>query len=148
MERKVIYAGLGPRFVALLIDLIIFCVLFFPVTRLVKGVWIMGAADHRWARGLFITDPLCIAFLVFMAAYFVLLEAYCSKTGGKLILGLKVIGPDGQKPGLKKSLARNLLRVVDSLPTLSILGITLIATSPQKARFGDRITGTRVIKCR
>ncbi|MGM0366079.1 MAG: RDD family protein [Actinomycetota bacterium] len=148
MKRKVIFAGLGLRFAALLIDLLVFSALFFPVTRLLKGVWIMGAADHRWAKGLFITDPLCIAFLVFMAAYFVLLEAYWSKTLGKLAMGIKVAGTNGQKPGLKKSMARNILRVVDSLPAGNILGIILIASSRQKERFGDRIAGTRVIKYR
>jgi len=34
---------------------------------------------------------------------------------------------------------------VDSLPALNILGVVLIATSPERARFGDRVAGTRVI---
>ncbi|UCE25420.1 MAG: hypothetical protein JSU74_05075, partial [Candidatus Zixiibacteriota bacterium] len=57
------YAGPGIRFLALLIDLLVLCIVFFPVTRMVKGVWIMSAGDHLWAYGWLITDPLCIAFL-------------------------------------------------------------------------------------
>jgi len=43
MKQKVKnYAGLLSRFLALTIDFLIFCVIFFPMTRIVKGVWIMS----------------------------------------------------------------------------------------------------------
>ena len=63
-DSKYHYAGLWPRFLALFIDFLLFCALFFPVTRLVKGVWLMSPADHKWNYGYIITDPLCIAFLI------------------------------------------------------------------------------------
>jgi uncharacterized RDD family membrane protein YckC len=60
---------------------------------------------------------------------------------------LRVINPDDDsKPGLARSLVRNLLRFVDGLPALNILGVVLILRSPQRARFGDRVADTRVIK--
>jgi len=139
------YAGLGKRFLALLVDLIIFCLVFFPVTRIVKGTWLMSADDHLWGYGWLITDPLCIAFLVIMVLYFILLEGLAGGTVGKMTLRIKVIDLNGKKPGIGRSLVRNLLRVVDSLPALNILGVVLILTSPEKARFGDRVAGTRVI---
>jgi uncharacterized RDD family membrane protein YckC len=142
------YAGLGVRFMALLVDFLIFCALFFPVTRLVKGVWLMSATDHRWQSGLFVTDPLCLIFLAFMAGYFVVLEGLAGATLGKWIMGLRVVRGAGGRPGLVKGLVRNALRVVDGLPTLNILGIILIVTSPERARFGDRVAGTRVIRVR
>ena len=146
-QQDRVYAGLLPRFWALLIDFALFVSLFLPATRLIKGVWVMSAADHRWARGLFITDPLCIAFLIFMLFYFILLEGLQGATLGKLILGLRVVNADdGSRPGLTKSLVRNLLRFVDGLPAFSILGVVLILRSPQRARFGDRVADTRVIK--
>ncbi len=146
-QQDRVYAGLLPRFWALLIDFALFVSLFLPATRLIKGVWVMSAADHRWARGNFITDPLCIAFLIVMLFYFVILEGLEGATLGKWMLGLRVINADdGSKPGLTKSLVRNLLRFVDGLPALSILGIVLIVRSPQHARFGDRVADTRVIK--
>jgi hypothetical protein len=43
---------------------------------------------------------------------------------------------------------RNALRLVDSLPTLNILGVILILRSPERVRFGDRVAGTRVIQVR
>ncbi|MGC9398326.1 MAG: RDD family protein [Anaerolineae bacterium] len=140
------YADLWARFRALVVDVLLFCALFFPVTRVVKGVWLMSATDHRWANGLFITDPLCLTFLALMLLYFVLLEGLVGATLGKWALGLRVISADGGRPGLGRSAARNLLRLVDGLPAFNILGIVLILRSPENARFGDRVAGTRVIR--
>jgi uncharacterized RDD family membrane protein YckC len=148
MQENARFAGLWIRFLALLIDFLLFCAAFFPVTRLVKGVWIMGAEDHRWTYGLFITDPLCIAFLLIMILYFVLLEGLTGVTFGKWVAGLRVERVDGGKPGLTKGLLRNVLRIVDGLPAFNLLGILLIATSAERTRFGDRIAGTRVIQRR
>lgn len=147
--RPPAYAGLWQRILAAGIDVLILCAIFFPVTRIVKGTWIMSAQDHRWNRGLFVTDPLCLAFLIVMGLYFVLFEGFLGATPGKGFTGLRVVdvrGPHaGGRPGLRKALIRNFLRVVDNLPTLGILGIALIATSKDRTRFGDRIAATRVI---
>lgn len=146
IETETRYAGLWRRFLALLVDLLLFCVLFLPITRAVKGVWIMAPGDHRWVKGLFVTDPLCIAFLIFMFLYFVLLEGLVGATLGKWALGLRVVCEDGGgKPGLARSALRNVLRLVDGLPALNIIGVVLILRSAERARFGDRIAGTRVI---
>jgi uncharacterized RDD family membrane protein YckC len=140
------YAGLGPRFLALMVDFLIFCVLFFPITRIFKGVWIMSSADHLWGYGWLVTDPLCITFLLIMVLYFILLEGLTGFTIGKKVAGLRVIGTHGDRPGLRRATVRNLLRIVDALPALNILGIVLIARSPERTRFGDRVANTRVIR--
>ncbi len=142
------FAGLWPRFLALLVDFLLFSAIFFPVTRLVKGVWVMSATDHRWSDGLFITDPLCIAFLGVMVLYFVLFEGLAGLTLGKWVSGLRVVRVGGGKPGLVKGFLRNLLRIVDGLPAFNLLGVVLIQTSAERARFGDRIARTRVIRIR
>jgi uncharacterized RDD family membrane protein YckC len=148
MTGGVRYAGLGRRLAALVIDLLLFCAVFFPVTRLVKGVWLMGAADHRWAHGWVVFDPICLIFLVIMFAYAVFLEGLAGATAGKWASGIRVIGPDGRRPGLSRALLRNVLRLVDTLPVLNILGVILILLSPQRARFGDRVAATRVVHVR
>ena len=139
------YAGLGRRFLGLLIDFLFFCAIFFPTTRIIKGVWVMSGSEHLWGYGWLITDPLCLIFLAIMVLYFIILEASFGATIGKKLLGMRVIGADGMVPGLWRSVQRNILRIIDSLPTLNILGAALILMSPEKARFGDRIAGTRVI---
>jgi uncharacterized RDD family membrane protein YckC len=148
MQEETRFAGLWLRFLALLGDFLLFCVVFFPITRLIKGVWIMSAANHRWNHGLFITDPVCIAFLAIMILYFVFLEGLMGVTFGKWVVGLRVERVGGGKPGLIKGFVRNVLRIVDGLPAFNILGIVLIWTSAERARFGDRIAGTRVVRVR
>jgi uncharacterized RDD family membrane protein YckC len=131
-----------------MIDFCLFGVMFFPITRIVKGTWIMTARDHRWQTGLFITDPICIIFLIVIFVYFVILEGYGGATMGKYMMGMRVVDLEGNRPGLKKSLIRNILRLVDGLPAFNIIGVWLILKSKEAARFGDRIAGTRVIKAK
>ncbi len=143
--RQLRYAGLWVRGAALALDWLLFCAVFFPVTRVVKGVWLMGPSDHRWSNGSFVFDPLCLYFLIVIIAYFVLLEGVAGATLGKRLVRIRVVGADGGRISMAQSVVRNALRVVDSLPTLKIVGIVLILVSPEKARFGDRVAKTRVV---
>lgn len=143
------YGGLWRRFLALLIDGLVFCAFFLPATKILKGVWLMNASDHRWVNGLFITDPLCVTFLLVMFFYFVLLEGLVGMTAGKCVMGLRVVAArDRKRPGLSKALIRNFLRLVDGLPAFNIVGVVLILRSEERARFGDRHAGTRVLYVR
>lgn len=146
MKNESLYAGLWERFLALLVDALLFCTCFFPITRIVKGVWLMSPNDHHWVRDWFIFDPLCLAFLVIMGLYFMILEGWLGATLGEWVFGLRVIGLDGGRAGLWKGIVRNALRLVDGLPAFSLLGVILIQRSRERARFGDRIAGTRVIR--
>lgn len=129
------------RGMALLLDFLFLSVFFFPATYLYSGKWIMDYEEHLWG----ISDPICLAFLFIIFAYFILMEAYVGWTIGKRILGMRVVDVTGHKIGLVKSLIRNLLRLVDGLPGLNILGVILIARSPRGQRFGDRIARTYVV---
>src|SRR5574341_613318 len=148
MDTNIRYGGLWARFAALFVDLLVFCAVFFPITRLVKGVWLMAPSDHRWNSGLFIYDPICLIFGIIMFLYYVLLEGWFGLTVGKWAMGLRVISVEGGKPGLKKALLRNVLRAVDSLPAFQLLGAIMIWRSPERTRVGDLWAGTRVIRVR
>ena len=91
MNDKVEYAGVMRRFLALLVDLLVFCAFFFPVTRIVKGVWLMMPNDHKWVNGLFIFDPLCLIFLGIIALYVVVLEGLLSADNA-LVLAVMFLG--------------------------------------------------------
>jgi len=124
------------------LDILFLSLFFFPATYLYSSKWIMGPEEHLWG----ISDPICIVFLFIIFTYLILMEAYVGWTVGKRILGMKVVDRSGNKIGLSKSVIRNLLRFVDGLPALNILGIILIATSLREQRFGDRIAKTYVIR--
>ena len=125
-----------------MLDFIFLSLFFFPITYLYSGSWVMSYEQHLWG----ISDPICLVFLFVIFAYFILMEAYAGWTVGKKVLGLRVVDSDGNNIGLLKSVIRNLLRVVDGLPTMNILGVILIALSPRGQRFGDRIAKTFVVE--
>ena len=145
LNIQFLYASLTQRFLALVIDFLCLSLIFFPITKIVKGVWIMSNQEHQWSYGWFITDPLCISFLIVIILYFIILEGTIGATIGKKVLGMQIITNDGSKIGLWQAVVRNFLRIVDALPAFNILGVVLIIKSPENARFGDRIAGTRVI---
>ena len=146
IETDRAYAGVWPRFAALVADIVLMSCVFFPVTRIVKGTWVMSAADHGWVRGWFMSDPLCLSFLVVMFLYFVLLEGLGGATVGKRLMRLRVVDVGGGRAGLVRSLIRNVLRVIDGLPTMGLVGAILIVMTPDKARVGDLVAGTRVVQ--
>jgi len=140
-KHKVKKVGVVRRGIALALDFLFLSIFFFPATYLYSGKWIMSYEEHYWG----ITDPICLVFLFVIFAYFILMEAYVGWTVGKRILGMRVVDGTGNKIGFSKSLIRNLLRLVDGLPALNILGIILIAYSPRGQRFGDLIAKTFVV---
>lgn len=139
------YAGLGKRFFALFIDGMILSSLFFPMTKIVKGTWMMSVSDHDWTWKWIAFDPICLTFLFVIFFYFVLFEGFASATPGKFIMKIRVVTEDGKRPGLKKSFIRNILRAADGLPALNFAGVYLILTKPEKTRIGDIVAKTRVI---
>ena len=128
------------RGIAWLLDFLFLSIFFFPATYLYSGKWMMSYEEHLWG----ISDPICLVFLFIIFAYFILMEAYVGWTVGKRILGMRVVDGTGNKIGFSKALIRNLLRFVDGLPALNILGIILIVSSPRGQRFGDRVAKTFV----
>ena len=130
------------RGIGFLLDFLFLSIFFFPATYLYSGKWVMDPEDHLWG----ITDPICLVFLFIIFAYFIFMEAYVGWTIGKRLLSIRVVDEAGNKIGLSKSLLRNLLRLVDGLPALNILGIVLIACSAEGQRFGDRVAKTYVIR--
>jgi uncharacterized RDD family membrane protein YckC len=77
-------------------------------------------------------------------AYFVVLEATCGATLGKLLVGVRVRTTAGNPIGWMASLARNLLRVVDVC--FCCVGAILIWTSTCRQRLGDRAARTVVVQ--
>lgn len=131
------YVGLGLRFVALVIDVIILGILGYLIGAVTGGT---SGAGFQLEGG-----P---AFLYYLLSflYYVLMEAFMGGTVGKLALGMRVELEDGSPITIGASVIRNLLRFVDFLPFFYILGMIMISTSPLKQRLGDRLAKTVVIK--
>jgi uncharacterized RDD family membrane protein YckC len=89
-----------------------------------------------------------IAYLSHYIIYFVLIEGFSGYTLGKLILRIKVVDSYGEKPGILKSLIRNIIRLLELNPILflGIIGLIIALTSGKKQRLGDMAASTYVVK--
>lgn len=77
-------------------------------------------------------------------AYYLIAELATGTTPGKALLGLCVRGGDGNRASKGQLVIRNLLRIVDFLPALYLLGLVTMAISPRRQRFGDLAARTVV----
>jgi uncharacterized RDD family membrane protein YckC len=71
-------------------------------------------------------------------------EGRWGRTPGKLLLGIRVVGPEGNPPGFGKALIRNLLRLVDGAMG-GLVGAYIFASSTTHQRLGDQIAATYVV---
>ncbi|AOW79683.1 RDD domain containing protein [Halodesulfurarchaeum formicicum] len=78
--------------------------------------------------------------------YFVVFEWTSGQTPGKRLFGITVVQADGRPASLLAAILRNVLRIVDALPTAYLLGGVLIYRSDDGQRLGDVIGNTVVVK--
>jgi len=139
-------AGIGSRFIALLVDSLIWFVGFFVVVVLLviflPGIAAFSELSAEWAVAI-------IFILIFLVhwGYFTLFEAYWNgRTPGKRIARIRVIQRSGRAIGLFESMARNLVRYVDQLPLFYVVGVIAIFATRQHQRLGDLAAGTLVVR--
>lgn len=139
-ETQLNYASLGQRAIAKILDGIIASLLF----GLAFGIPFIPVLPDGVRAVSFVFTFVLAPFLPFI--YFVLMEGRSGATLGKKFEGIKVVKADGSKIGYKEALIRNVLLVVDQLPTLYLLGIYFIKSSEDSQRLGDRVADTVVIR--
>ena len=131
----------GRRIAAALIDAAIIAILLVIIA---KGLGDEGTTKRSlWAE----TEggPRAL-FLLLTFAYFFGTELLWGQTLGKRVMKIRVVGEDGAKLGPVPALIRNLVRFIDALPALYIIGaITLFATGERRARLGDLAAKTKVV---
>jgi uncharacterized RDD family membrane protein YckC len=155
VEFNFVLAGLMSRFLALLIDTALslaITALLFVVVLLVQlglvaaGAAVGGADAAQQLMGVGFAAQFVVWFLVDWG-YMVLLEvAWSGQTVGKRILGLRVIQDSGVRVGVYQSLLRNLVRPVDKLPVLYLVGGVAALFSGSQQRLGDLLAGTIVVR--
>jgi uncharacterized RDD family membrane protein YckC len=142
-------AGVGSRFIALLVDYIIwffgFILLFFLAALLLPAIRAVSRPSWQWTVAIFVF----IGFLVNWG-YFTLFEAFWNgRTPGKRVAKIRVIQRSGRAIGLFESMARNLIRYVDQFPfPLHVVGVVSMFVTRQHQRLGDLAAGTLVVRDR
>jgi uncharacterized RDD family membrane protein YckC len=143
------FADLGSRIIAGIVDYIIvgivaailFFAIFTPWMMISRPrLGMMAGFGWGWFGGMFL-----IQFVLWLM-YFSYFEGTSGQTIGKRIVHVKVTKEDGLRCDLGSALVRNILRIIDHLPFLYILGIILIAVTNKKQRLGDMLARTIVVK--
>lgn len=90
-------------------------------------------------------DPTQYAYLAGLTfAYYFILEGLFAATLGKFMLKIRVLGIDGELCTFGASFKRNLLRFIDWLPLVYMLGGLVAIASSKRQRLGDRFAKTIV----
>ncbi len=87
-----------------------------------------------------------LLYMVIVLAYYVVFESQMGTSPGKKIMGLKVVNEQGQAPDMTAVVVRNILRFIDGLPFLYLLGFIVVMVTPTKQRIGDLAARTWVVK--
>jgi uncharacterized RDD family membrane protein YckC len=144
-------AGIGSRFLALLADsfiqgvalfvmVFVFALIFSSAKKLPGGTAPSDAAAKWLVAGIFL-----FYFLLYWG-YYSLFEAFWNgQTPGKRLLKIRVIKDSGRQITLFEALARNLIRVVDMLPSFYLIGVITMLCNREQKRLGDLVAGTIVV---
>ena len=142
-------AGIGSRFLAILIDSLIQGALVFALVLIFVG---LGFGLSRTGLGQSSMGPvwtlaiLILAYFVLIYGYFMLFESiWNGQTPGKRLTHIRVIKDSGQPITAIDAVGRNLLRLVDQLPVAYGIGVACAWISPQSKRLGDYVAGTVVV---
>jgi uncharacterized RDD family membrane protein YckC len=141
-------AGIGSRFIALLVDYLIWgaglVVVVILAFLLLPALRTFNRISAQWAEAI-------VIFIVFLFnwGYFTLFEAFWNgRTPGKRVAKIRVIQRSGRSIGLVESMARNLVRYVDQLPFFYAVGVITMFVTRQHQRLGDLAAGTLVVRDR
>lgn len=127
-------AGPAPRFLALLIDLMI---------RMMINMILLIALGFLGATGMGIALILTFMLEWFYPVYYEVKRE--GQTPGKKSFGLYVAQEDATPISISSSIIRNLLRVVDFLPFFYIFGLISMLLNRRFQRLGDLVAKTVVL---
>jgi uncharacterized RDD family membrane protein YckC len=132
---------IGRRIAAALVDAAIVLLLLVVVAKTLGDE---GATSRSiWAETS--GSPRAVFFLLTFA-YFLGTELAWAQTIGKRVMKLRVVMHDGGKLAAGPAFVRNLVRVIDWLPSLYIVGaIAVFATGARRQRLGDMAARTKVV---
>src|SRR6185437_4897706 len=139
-------AGIGSRFIALLIDYLIwgagFAVLGALLLLILPAILAFSRVTATWAWAISL-----LLFFVLNWGYFTLFEAFWNgRTPGKRVARIRVIQRSGRAIGLFESMARNLVRYIDQLPGFYAVGVITMFVTREHQRLGDLAAGTLVVR--
>jgi len=142
-------AGIGSRFLAVLIDSLIQGAVLIVLGLIFLGLgfgFSSAGFGRSSAASVWIVAILIFVYFLLMYGYFALFESiWNGQTPGKRLTHIRVIKDSGQPITAIDAVGRNLLRIVDQLPFAYGIGVLCAWISPQSKRLGDYVAGTVVV---
>ena len=151
VELRFPIAGIGSRFLALMTDSLLQGAAIFALilgfvliaSALPKGT---GGSPPSPTAGKWIVAAIFLFYFLLYWGYYSLFEAFWNgQTPGKRLLKIRVIKDSGRQITLFEALARNLLRVIDMLPSFYLVGVITMLCNREQKRLGDLVAGTIVV---
>jgi uncharacterized RDD family membrane protein YckC len=137
-------AGIGSRFMALFLDVLIKAGLYLFLLFL-SSLWfsggVFGANRTIWWDAIITL----IVFLINWAYYAIFETLWKGQTPGKRWAGIRVIKQTGRPINAFEAIARNLVRVIDFLPGFYGVGVLTMLLNSKSRRLGDYVAGTIVV---
>ncbi len=134
IDLDLVLAGVGSRGAAFIVDLLLQAVALAAVTAAAGAVADLGPA------------VLAVAVFLIFLGYPILAEAFAGgRTVGKALLGISVVSVDGTPVTFLAATIRNVVRLVDSLPGVYLVGIIAVLATTRNQRVGDLAAGTLVV---
>ena len=141
-NRRGTPAGFVTRFVAYSIDAVVIVVLLSVITSVINAIGTLTFGDRTtieppqgWAVTL---GSVSLTSLVYLTLGWWLF----GRTVGKLVIGVRVVGADGQHPTFSMALVRALMYWVSAILAL---GFLWIAFTPARRGWHDRVARTWVV---
>ena len=141
-------AGVGSRCMALLLDTLIQIIITLVLILVMALLRYLspGSASGLGLGGLWAQAIIYFAVFLLYYGYFAIFESvWNGQTPGKRVAHLRVIQESGRPLQVWQAFARNLMRIIDSIPGCYAVGMTSMLVSKQNRRLGDFVAGTVVI---
>lgn len=135
-------AGIGSRFLAGIIDSFLIGLIYFILS--LAAIYTDGLMED-WSS-VFLAIVIILLFLVFWGYYILFELLWNGQSPGKRLVGLRVVHTGGRPISFIGSAIRNLVRIVDFLPSMYGIGVVTMFIDARSRRLGDLAAGTLVIK--
>jgi uncharacterized RDD family membrane protein YckC len=138
-------AGIGSRFLAMVIDTLIQAALFFliAIIFIIAG---LSSSFYSFSPGIVgQAIAIFVGFAIYWG-YFAIFETFWKgQTPGKRFAGIRVIKESGRPINAFEAIGRNFMRAVDGMPGIYGVGLLTMMLNRQSRRLGDFVAGTVVV---
>jgi uncharacterized RDD family membrane protein YckC len=139
-------AGIGSRFMAALVDVLIYFVMAVALALIFSQVvQRIEEADPTLASTL-TAIYFVVSFALYWVYYIVFELVWGGQSPGKRLVKLRVVRLDGTPASAVQIIIRNVGRLVDIFPGFYAVGLTVMFLNDQSRRLGDFAAGTLVVR--